>query len=72
MHEFKRTIKIVLSIKLSYSIQLVQYDLAKNLGKHVIIRANRVEKSPKIIERTCSSIRDLRALTSLSTHLMRL
>ena len=46
--------------KQSYSRQLVGYNLAKKLSKQALIIANRVEKSFKIIRRTCFSIRDLR------------
>ena len=34
--------------------------LAKKLSEQALIRADRVEKSYKIVKRTCSSIRDLR------------
>ena len=44
----------------SHFRQLVGYDLAKRLSEQALTRANRVEKSLKIIKRTCSSIRDLR------------
>ena len=37
--------------------------MAKKLSEQALIRANRVEKSIKIIKRTCSSIRDLRVVS---------
>ena len=39
--------------------------MAKKLSEQALIRANRVEKSFKIIKRTCSSIRDLRVFDFL-------
>ena len=48
--------------KQSYFRQFVGYNLAKILSEQALIRANRVEKSFKIIKRTCSSIRDLRVV----------
>ena len=46
--------------KQSYFRQVVANNLAKKLSEQALIRANRVEKSLKIIQKTSSSNRDLR------------
>ena len=60
MHEFKRTIFIVLLVKYPHLRKPFQHYLAKKLSEQALIRANRVEKSLKISKRTSSSTRDLR------------
>ena len=46
--------------------------MAKKLSEQALIRGNRVEKSLKIIKRTCSSIRDLRVYQFENDFLFRI